>query len=497
MFVSSLCCGRQGTQETARVIGAQSHTTLNDYRCVILTRSTFFGDILINGAKFPAYATEAQATLLGPDAVVRFVPHQHFNGVVQLGFKAWDLTVGASGDYNVDTRAAVQTGAFSLTVANATLLVESVNDVPVVDLDTEVNGTDTSVTFEEGSEPIHLVDEHFEVSDLDHRVFTQLSITLFSAYDGAEEFVNITTNVSGLNVTTEMDSSSVVVTLITAAESPLSVEQTAEIVGGLVYGNTADEPDLTDRLIRINISDGLHYTAADVTVYLQPINEHAPVLDLGIIETGVVENGPRVSLVNRSTLSLVDLDHNDVFLMASATIILHVDDTVNRTEQTLEVNATDSINGTYDRDSGVLLLTGAASVTAYEDVLRSLSYLDASEEPSLSDRFVSVVVSDGVHDSNVVNVTISMTLINDQIPTLHLDGPSINYTTTFTEELGAVGAVGAVRVRDRDSGNFLILGVTVTIDDAMDDEVLAAVEHGAVSTISTDLLFVVSVCSVH
>ncbi len=65
---------------------------------------------------------------------VRFVPNRDFNGNVSFSFVAWDLTSDKpSGTMSVDTTTSDSvTGAYSNTATMATILVEPVNDSPVL-----------------------------------------------------------------------------------------------------------------------------------------------------------------------------------------------------------------------------------------------------------------------------------------------------------------------------------------------------------------------------
>jgi hypothetical protein len=69
---------------------------------------------------------DAAARVLAPDAGVRFLPNQHWNGATTLTFRPWDQTAGADG--NVTLNANLTFGA----AATATMVVTPVNDAPTI-----------------------------------------------------------------------------------------------------------------------------------------------------------------------------------------------------------------------------------------------------------------------------------------------------------------------------------------------------------------------------
>ena len=74
----------------------------------------------------------------------------------------------------------------------------------------------------------------------------------------------------------------------------------------------------------------------------------------------------------------------------------------------------------YDPATGVLTLTGVATLDEYEAALQQVRYSNTSDNPATVDRLIEVVVSDGANTSNVAAAVISVVAVNDA-PVLHLD----------------------------------------------------------------------------
>lgn len=74
-----------------------------------------------------------------------------------------------------------------------------------------------------------------------------------------------------------------------------------------------------------------------------------------------------------------------------------------------------NVTGSFNATTGELTLSGTATVAAYQTALRSVRYLNTSENPSLTARTVSFKVNDGVWDSNTAERTIQLSRLNDAV----------------------------------------------------------------------------------
>ncbi|MDM8523963.1 putative Ig domain-containing protein [Desulfococcaceae bacterium HSG8] len=77
---------------------------------------------------FPGDISEQTALLLNDTAVIRFVPHVHFNGTAEIRFRAWDRT----GHNNGDTTVNGGTTPFSTAIGTVVITVDPVNDAPQI-----------------------------------------------------------------------------------------------------------------------------------------------------------------------------------------------------------------------------------------------------------------------------------------------------------------------------------------------------------------------------
>src|SRR5260221_7959770 len=71
------------------------------------------------------------------------------------------------------------------------------------------------------------------------------------------------------------------------------------------------------------------------------------------------------------------------------------------------------ITGSFNAATGVLTLTGSATVANYQTALRSVTYVNTSTNPSTTARTVSVVANDGTANSNTATRAITVAGTND------------------------------------------------------------------------------------
>ena len=123
------------------------------------------------------------------------------------------------------------------------------------------------------------------------------------------------------------------------------------------------------------------------------------------------------------------------------------------------------IEGDYDAASGVLTLTGTASVADYETALRSVTYVNASDDPSEAPRIVTFLVDDG-EATGSSDRTINVTAENDA-PEIVTSASDQN----FVQNQGPITVDMDLTISDPDSDN--LVGATVSIGEfSMGEDVL-------------------------
>ena len=124
------------------------------------------------------------------------------------------------------------------------------------------------------------------------------------------------------------------------------------------------------------------------------------------------------------------------------------------------------IAGSYNAATGVLTLTGQASVAQYQAALQSVTYFNSSDNPSGQTRTISYQVDDGSAQnslSNVVTATVSVTPVNDA-PVI-----TSGVATVAVSEEGLPNGVADTLPAPLDTTNSTTASGTITASDADGD----------------------------
>ena len=512
-----------GYQVGIAVTGVDSRYGKWEWRCEESQNwQEFIGDIVF-GIRTPFYPIPLRATLLSADCTIRFIPDSNFNtekhyytglprppsDVPYITILAWDVTVGLSGTYGVDTtyHNSSNTNEFSFFASTATVDVMSVNDPPLVQISQQ--GIAYSTVFREDGGAVPIVEPpQMFITDIDQDRLESVEVVLERVYDSGYENISLSLNagvvVSGnyVYVNTSVNEterlvfsvgeSNGVFKFVLSNPSPQergSVAAYQTVIRTLVYTNYNPEPTNSTRYIRFYVNDGEEVNNyAVTTVYIELIVENIPVLNLGISQITFGEDFIESLSIVSQDLTLTDIDHNEYFYIIAANIFFdqppesHLEyisittpsaacnnNTVlsPNTSRSITCN-TSLLTATYDLTQGRITVSGAASLDVYRDTLRTVVYTNRIREPTDIERFITFEVFDTNNlKSNPVSVKITIELRNDQPPVFTAGGV---YRYIEQQPTNAYPLVigDNVTYTDADSGEDLQYSVTVSIANPID-----------------------------
>lgn len=131
------------------------------------------------------------------------------------------------------------------------------------------------------------------------------------------------------------------------------------------------------------------------------------------------------------------------------------------------------ITGNYAVGTGVLTLSGSATIEDYQTALRSVEYQSEDDDPA--DRVVTFTVSDAAASSTPATRTIDITAVNDA-PVLTIDDEPVQHT----EGMGNTAVADGATVEDPDSDE--LVGFTAQITGGY-----ANGEDSLIATVSPDM----------
>jgi hypothetical protein len=181
------------------------------------------------------------------------------------------------------------------------------------------------------------------------------------------------------------------------------------------------------------VADGNGGTAtATVSVTVSPVNDPPVVAANEAAPLGYTENGGAVAVLPNLTVADVD---SPTLVSATVTLIGFV-----AGQDVLAFTPAAGISGTVT--GGTLTLTGAATAAVYEQVLRSVTYSNTSDNPDTAARSLTVVVNDGAASAPAVGRQVVVTAVND--------APAVAANAGLTVAEAGAATVTAARLRADD-----------------------------------------------
>ncbi len=326
--------------------------------------------------------------------------------------------------------------------ASSSTLTRSITVTPTNDAPTVVAGGSASYT--ENAVP-SIVDAGVVVADVDSATLASASVQITGGHVPAEDQL-AATGAGGIGVTW------------TAATGTLSFAGTASVssyesvLRSVTYANTSDAPDTTTRTISFTVDDGaLPSGTATASVAIIAAND-APALAGGGGSISYTENDP-------ATIIDVDLTISDLDDATFEGATVQVSVNLSNTEDVLGFTNQSGISGSWAPGTGTLTLSGSATLAEYETALESITYVNASDDPTTATRTIEFTLDDGDDPSNAITDDITLVAVNDA-PTIAIDSSPIAYV-------------------ENDSSTPLDAALTVEdLDDAQIEEVAVAVSSG-------------------
>jgi len=208
-----------------------------------------------------------------------------------------------------------------------------------------------------------------------------------------------------------------------------------------------------------------------VAIVVSPVND-APVLTTTGGSASYQENAAAVAI--DPGLSVSDVDSS---VLTGATVRI-VSGYVNGEDQ-LAFTDQNGIAASWDAATGTLTLTGSASVAAYQAALRSVSYANASEDPSTASRSVEFAVTDGGLGSAALTRTLQVLAWNDAPQTLDIaasDAEDVAAIPLVLRGNDVDGSVDRFRLTSLPAHGTLYLDAGLTLPAAIGLDYAAASE---------------------
>lgn len=306
-----------------------------------------------------------------------------------LTLYAWDNSQATTVTNGTYVSATNLTGALSTSSVNVDLVVTS-GTLPV-------NTLPASYTVNEDS-PLRL--SGISVTDPDGNASFSIKLSIPSGQGtlAATGTASVTVTGSGTNIVTLTGSlANLNLYLADSATQPVFTPASNSTTAVTLSVLSTDSTGLT--------------ASGNVSISITAVND-APTLDLNGLASGMdslatyTEGAAAVRLAPGATITDVDTS-----TLTGMTLTLTARPDGNDKES-LSVATPGGLTWSYNASTGVLTLSGSATVATYETALRSITYANTSAAPSLTPRTVTITATDGSATSTQRSATISMTAVN-------------------------------------------------------------------------------------
>ncbi|HEX5095585.1 MAG TPA: Ig-like domain-containing protein, partial [Acidimicrobiia bacterium] len=338
-------------------------------------------------------------------------------------------------------------------VATRSLTVAAANDTPTA------TTTGGSASYTENASAV-VLDAGFGAADVDNTNLAGASLQITGNFASGEDALAFT-NQSGISGSWNAGSG-----LLTLSGSA-SVADYQAAIRIITYVDTSDDPLTATRTVTITVTDGTATSApATRDVDVTAVND-APAITPTGSSLSFTENAAATAV--DGALTVGDLD--DASLTAATVAISsgywNGEDELAFTDQS-------GITGSWDATSGALTLTGSATVAQYQTALRTVTYVDTSDDPHAVARTVTFTVTDSALTSSPVTRSIDVVPVND-LPYASLATGSV----TYVEDDAPVAIDSTATVTDPDDSTLPSATVAVTSGYHNGQDVLAVTGGGA------------------
>jgi plastocyanin len=358
-------------------------------------------------------------------------------------------------------RFVVNDGQANSSAVTVTVNVQSVNDTPVV------NGSGSTLNYTEGSSAV-TVDSTITVTDADNASLASATISIATNFVQGQDVLSFT---SQPGITGSYDSNTGIISL--SGSTNKATYQT--LFQSVKYQNTSSNPNISTRTVRFIASDGAASNAGfNKNISITAVNNTPSVVGTG--GTLSYTEGDAAALLD-TTVTVGDVDSPSLL---SATVTIKTNFQAGADVLTF-VNQ-NGIIGTYTNATGVLGLSGSATLANYQTALQSVRFQNTSNNPSTLQRAVEFKVNDGQATSSAYFRFINVTATNDP-PALSGSGGTLAYT----EKDGAVVLDGSVSAADPDSANLASATVSIVSNFApAEDSLVFANQSGITGSFNTN-----------
>ncbi len=330
------------------------------------------------------------------------------------------------------------------------------NVVPVNDLPVLTPGI-TSIDYTGGEGP-KVIDASLLLNDIDNTSLVSADVVIATNYVSSEDQLSFTT-IGSITGTFSAG------TLSLSGPGTLAEYQSA--LQSVTYENTNFQPDTTPRTVSMVVNDGTNDSVLE-NFTINVLSTPAPILSSsGTGAVSYTENGPPLIIDSGFTINFAGPQVSG----ASISITIY-----QAGEDILAFTPINGITGTFDTATGVLTLSGSATLADYEQGLATITYNNTSDNPTTSDRTISFTVSESGNTSNAIATTLSVAVVNDA-PAISSAASDNNYRSLTGKSV----IDNQITITDIDNTNLMIATISISGNYSAGEDLLAFQDQNGIT----------------
>jgi hypothetical protein len=301
-----------------------------------------------------------------------------------------------NGNETITFKATDPKGAYDSDAAKFTLT--AVNDPPVL---SGIEGA--ALSYAEDAGPVNITST-ITVADIDNTTLQSAMVVINPGYQNGQDVLSFT-NANGISGSWNAGTGTMTLT----GTALLANYQTA--LRSVQYTNTSQNPSLATRTVTFTVNDGTDPSnAVTRNITVSAVND-APVLS-NIETTPLAYTSGAGAVAITATIAVSDTDNVN---LASATVSITSNYVI--AQDSLKYTNANGITGIFSKATGILYLSGTATLANYRTALRSVKYKNYDTiNTDTRVRKVEFRVNDGTDYSNIVSRNISF------VPTATISG---------------------------------------------------------------------------
>ncbi len=336
-----------------------------------------------------------------------------------------------------------------ITPVNNTPVLSNIESIPATFIE---NGTQAGITG------------NLKIADTDNFNLDSATVAITGNHVPTEDVLSVQLDsTSGINATFNPANGELTLT----GNSSLANYEAA--IHAVKYQNLSDNPTVADRTITITVNDGDTNSAPiSRNIEIASIND-VPSIQ-GMEQTPLQFTEGDSALLTTTSIEIEDVDNptlQNAVVAISNNYVAGEDELIvdNSTLSTLY-----GLTSSFNISTGELNLLGTATITDYQQAMRSVSYVNHSESPSTATRTLSYTVNDGTHDSNIATRTLEVIAVNDAPQTG-------NISITTSEDTAYIIPFSDFLFTDTDNNNLLEIIVDTTNPRVSADNIAQTVTY--------------------